>query len=291
MADPVVAIIMRSKNEMPYTTDVFKALEAQTYRHFVLYNVDSGSTDGTLEVVEANNRDASKVVRIPPEDYVPGKVLNMMIERTAESIIVFLNADAIPQDSYWLERLIRPIIDDEADGTMSRQIARVDAYFIVKQDYLRAYAPSRFPDGFLTDFFSAVACAFKRSLWEETPFYTTGYAEDLAWCRMCQAKGARFKIVQESVVEHSHNYSIQGLYRKRYRQGVAFGYIYGSAPNGFARVYQVGKELARDTLSALKCGQPLTIPYNVLYRSVIHLAYHQGHKEGTQRYTKKGASE
>ncbi len=102
-----------------------------------------------------------------------------------------------------LERLIRPIINGEVDGTMSRQIAREDAHFIVKQDYLRAYAPARFPDGLIEGLLSAVACAFKRSLWEGTPFYTTGYAEDLAWCRECQAKGARFKIIQDSVVEHS----------------------------------------------------------------------------------------
>ncbi len=108
MADPVVAIIMRSKNEMPYTKDVFKALDTQTYRNFVLYNVDSGSTDGTLEVVEANNPDPSKIVRIPPEDYVPGKVLNMMLERAKESIIVFLNADAIPQDANWFRAVDSP---------------------------------------------------------------------------------------------------------------------------------------------------------------------------------------
>lgn len=281
---PKVALIMRSKNEMPYTPEVFKALERQTYRNFVLYNVDSGSTDGTLECIEANNPDPSRVVRIPAADYVPGKVLNMMIERSLEPIIVFLNADAIPQSAYWLENLLQPILDGSADGTMSRQIAREDAHFIVKQDYLRAYAPERFPNGDLNNFFSAVACAFKRSLWEETKFYTSGYAEDLAWCRQCQVKGAHFKMVADSVVEHSHNYSINGLYRKRYRQGVAFGYIYGSETNGLARLYQVGKEMARDTYVALKCGELLTIPYNLVYRSVIHLAYHQGHKEGTKLY-------
>ncbi len=281
---PQVAVIMRSKNEMPYTPEVFKALERQTYRNFVLYNVDSGSTDGTLECIEKNNPDASKIIRIPPGDYVPGKVLNMMIEQAPQCITVFLNADAIPQSAYWLERLLEPILEDVADATMSRQIARNDAHFIVQQDYLRAYAPERFPNGDLTNFFSAVACAFKRCLWQGTKFYTTGYAEDLAWCRECQAKGARFKMVCDSVVEHSHNYSIKGLYQKRYRQGVAFGYIYGSKTPGLERLYQVGKELARDTYCALKNGRPFTIPYNLLYRSVIHLAYHQGHKEGIKRY-------
>ncbi|MDP1835573.1 MAG: glycosyltransferase family A protein [Chlamydiales bacterium] len=286
-SQPAVAIIMRSKNEMPYTEAVFDALDAQTYRNFVLYNVDSGSTDGTIELVHEKNTDRSKIIEIAPDDYVPGKVLNMMIEQAAERIIVFLNADAIPQSNQWLENLLQPILSGEVDGTMSRQVAREDAHFIVKQDYIRAYDPIRFPGGILEDFFSAVACAFKKELWEETKFYTTGYAEDLAWCRECQAKGRRFKLVADSVVEHSHNYSLKGLYRKRYRQGVAFGYIYGTAPNGLARLYQVSKEIIRDTINAVKDLQPHTIPYNLLYRSAIHLGYHQGNREGLKRYRNK----
>lgn len=279
-----VAIIMRSKNEMPYTKDVFDVLQRQTYRDFVIYNVDSGSTDGTVALIRERNPNTDKIIEIPPEEYVPGKVLNMMIERTSEPLIVFLNADAIPLSDDWLANLIAPLLSGEADGAISRQVARDDAHYIVKEDYKRAYNPSRFPGGVLDDFFSAVACAFKRELWEETKFYIGGYAEDLAWCRECQAKGRRFVMVADSVVEHSHNYSLKGLYRKRWRQGVAFGYIYGSSPHALTRLYQVSREIVRDTVCAVKSGQLQTIPYNMVYRSLIYLAYHQGNKEGIKRY-------
>ncbi len=280
-----VAIIMRSMNEMPYTKQVFAALKEQTFQDFVLYNVDSGSTDGTLEFVKAHNPDPSKVFEILPSDYVPGKVLNDMLARTKEPIVVLLNADAIPMDAHWLKELIDPIINDQADSTISRQIARPDAYWVVKQDYERAYDPRRFKDGYLNDFYSAVSCAFKRDLWEETQFYTGGYAEDLAWSRACKAKGARFKIAPESVAEHSHNYSIKGLYRKRYRQGVAFGYIYSHAPSGLVRAFSCIKEIARDLWIAVTHGRFLTIPYNLLYRLVIYLGYYRGNCEGVKKYS------
>ena len=63
---PTVAIIMRSKDEQPYADRALRELAAQGYVEYVLYNIDSGSTDGTLEAIDAFNSDAEKVVRIAP---------------------------------------------------------------------------------------------------------------------------------------------------------------------------------------------------------------------------------
>ena len=104
-----VAIIMRSKDEQPYAERALAALSTQSYKNYTLYNVDSGSTDGTLEVVKAFNPDPALVFEIKPEEYVPGPVLNMMVTKTNEPVVVLLNADAIPQDDTWLETLIAPI--------------------------------------------------------------------------------------------------------------------------------------------------------------------------------------
>ena len=95
-----IAVIMRSKNEQPYTEPALQALFKQSYQDFKLYNVDSGSIDGTLAVVQKYNQD---VILIAASDYIPGTVLNNMISTTNEEIIVFLNADAIPQSDNWLE--------------------------------------------------------------------------------------------------------------------------------------------------------------------------------------------
>lgn len=282
-----VAIIMRSKDEMPYTEKVFEMLSAQTWQDYCVYNVDSGSTDGTMDCVRRHNFQEEHIFQIPPEEYIPGRVLNFMISKVHEPIVVLLNADAIPQDEKWLEALIQPLLDGKAEGALSRQVPRSDALFIVKEDYRRAYDPKRFSRGTLDDFFSAVSCAFKRSIWEETPFREEGYSEDLAWFRACREKGHRFLYVPESVVEHSHNYSLRGLYKKRFRHGVTFSEIYARPPKGFKCVWCASKEMARDFLTALSRGQLQTIPYNVLYRGVIYWAYHQGQKEGAEQIKKK----
>jgi hypothetical protein len=131
--------------------------------------------------------------------------------------------------------------------------------------------------------FSAVACAFRRALWEQTPFYTDGYAEDLAWARECRDLGARFVYVADSVVEHSHNYSIEGLYRKRYRHGVANVHIYGQGPALGRQLLRLGKELTRDLLHAAQRRRLDTVPYNVVYRSTIHLGLYRGQRDARAR--------
>lgn len=276
-----VAIIMRSLNEQPHTERAMAGLADQKYTDYTLYNCDSGSTDGTLEVVEKYNPDKNRIIKIAPQDYIPGRVLNNMIAMTSEPIICFLNADAVPVDNEWLSRLLEPIFKGEADVTMSRQISREDAVFIAKYDNDRAYDPKNIK-GSHKDFFSAVACAFKREVWEETKFPEQGYAEDLAWSKVCQEKGARFLLLPESIVEHSHNFTIKGLYKKRFRHGITFVRIYGQRPNFIKQMALCFKEIVRDFLYAVSKLRIDTIPYNILYRVTIHLAYDAGRREGVR---------
>jgi rhamnosyltransferase len=274
-----VAVIMRSKDEMPYVTPALNSLREQTFREVELWAVDSGSTDGSLEALQKEVA-PERLIQIRPDEYIPGKVLNDMIARTAAPVIVFQNADAIFQHPDALEKLLRPIFDGEADATMCAQVTRPDARFIVSYDYQRAYNPKNIK-GDNADFFSAVTCAFKRELWEQTKFPEAGYAEDVAWAKACRAQGARFQLVTDSVVEHSHNYTLRGLYRKKFRHGVTFAREYGRSANLLLQTGELFKEWTRDLLYALRKGKLQTIPYNIAYRAVIHTALYQGLKAGT----------
>lgn len=271
---PPVAIIMRSKDEQPFCERALEQLMQQDYPHFTLYNVDSGSTDGTWEVICHYNKERARQIR--PEDYMPGPVLNDAVQRCDEPIIVFLNADAIAQGRQWLRKLICPIVEDLADVTMSRQICRSDAYFIVRYDYERAFHPKTLAKNH--EFFSAVACAFKRSVWDDQKFYHEGYSEDLHWSRRCQARGWRFTYVPESVVEHSHNYDLKALHKRKFIEGHAERWIYGKSPSFGQEVYRLSKELFRDFCYAFWKLEVPTIPYNIVYRMVFHLGLIKGRR-------------
>ena len=266
-----VAIVMRSKNEMPHLRAALGMLARQTFRDFDLSAVDSGSTDGSVEELLAH---AASLRRISPEEYEPGRVLNQAIAQTGHPIVVLLNADAVPQSEDWLEKLLLPILGKQADAAFSRQIARPDARFVVAYDYERAYAPGNADPLF----FSAAACAFRRELWESHPFREHGYAEDAAWARTCIENGARFRLAADSVVEHSHNYSLKGLFRKHYRQAITFGKV----PNLGRQAARCVREIFRDFLHACRKLKFHTIPYNIAYRIAIHAGLYRGLRNGNR---------
>ncbi len=271
-----LAIIMRSKNEMPYARRALAALRTQTRRDWRLYAIDSGSTDGTLGEVAAFPPD--ELVQIAPQDYEPGPVLNRMVALAKEPTIVLLNADAIPLDDTWLETLVGPVECGEVDATMSVQVARDDADFIVAYDYRRAYDPRNLKEE-NEDFFSAVSCCFRRTLWERHPFKDKGYSEDLAWSRSCRADGARFRLVTDSRVEHSHNFTIPGLHKKRYRHGRAFVDIFDARPRPICQALLCLREMVRDFCEAVRRGRLDTVSFNLKYRWTIHRALYEGMRD------------
>jgi rhamnosyltransferase len=262
-----VAIIMRAFNEMPHAQRTLEILKRQTFNSFDLFVIDSGSSDGTLEALQKAGLDI-RLTQIQPSDYVPGRVLNRAIGSASHEMIILLNADAVPLSDDFLEQLLKPLKTNEADAVFAKQTARSDARFVVAYDYERAYSDHKMAP----DFFSAVACAFKRSLWQEHRFPEKGYAEDLAWARSCMADGARFHFVPASVVEHSHNYSLRALYRKRHRQAVTFN----ESANLLRQLFLCGREIARDLLHAGHARKLHTTLYNMAYRITIHAATYAG---------------
>ncbi len=276
---PAVAVIMRSKNEEPYATQALQMLFKQTYPNFKLYNVDSGSTDGTLQAIKKFNPDPQSVKEILPADYLPGRVLNDMISSVEEELIVLLNADCIPQDEAWLDTLLRPLLTDQADAVTGRQVARPDAHFIVAYDLDRGYGDRNLKNK-RYNFFSAAACAFYRRIWETEKFPEEGWGEDFVWAVRCARQGVRFDIAVDAVVEHSHNYTLKTLYRRERGHGIVHYQMLNEPPSLLRQGFSCLKHIVRDVLYAFRKGQLLTIPYNIAYRTTFHWAHYQGKRAG-----------
>src|ERR1043166_3270500 len=141
MSEPLVSIIIRSYNEGWALGETLSALRAQDYRNWELIVIDSGSTDGSVELIRAAK--PRHFIQILPHDYNPSRVMNqgMAVARTPTAI--FLNADATPEGSNWLLPLASSLQDTHVAAVFGRQIPRPDCEAVFACDYDRCFGPQR----------------------------------------------------------------------------------------------------------------------------------------------------
>jgi len=268
---------MRSFNDIGFIKSTFNGILQQKYQNFEIVNVDSGSTDGTYEVIQTYN--AGTVYQIKPEEYVPGSVLNTAISRSQGEIIVFNNSDCIPQNADWLGNLIAPLSNSRVAATYGRQIPRSNAHPLIKKDYARAFG-----DGSISSrwhhFFSLATSAVRKDLITAYPFHPKiQYSEDIEWSYRMKKNGYELRYVPEAIVEHSHNYTIPQVYKRFYEEGRAEGLIYGRQFHLFADfVGPSGMEILRDLVYLIKSGHSDQILYSFQYRAVQKYAAYKGNK-------------
>jgi rhamnosyltransferase len=265
-------------NDIRFIERTLKAICGQNFKDFELVNVDSGSTDGTFEIVKQINPDKS--YQIKPQDYVPGKVLNNAVKRCAGEIIVFNNSDCVPQSSEWLENLIAPLRQhNNIATTFGNQAPRPDARPLVVKDHERAFGTGA-TSGNWEHFYSLATSAIRKSILTEYPFdENVQYSEDVEWSVRIKKLGYEIAYVPDAVVEHSHNYILKEVWKRFYNEGVAEGYIYRKA-SGFIRGFAgpFCMETLRDMAYLLRHGKLGAIPYGVVYRLVQKFAVWRGRR-------------
>lgn len=274
-----VSILMRSKNSDWVIDQALAALFSQTFRDFELVLVDSGSTDRTLAIAR---KYPCRLISIPPDDYFPGAVLNRAIAETSKDLLVFQNSDVVPLAPDALANLVAAMNDPSVDAAFARQIPRPEAHGWVRRDYALSFpeagpSPSWMP-------YSLPFAAMRRSAWEARPFYTEAWgSEDCEWGAWARRSGRVVRYVPESIVMHSHNYSLAEIYGRRFIEGEADAYIKGDDDTFFLLVRRALGSMLRDAAYLAKVGDLAGLLAAPLRRAVYHYGYFMGHKHGEER--------
>ncbi len=195
-----VSVVATVFNEASSIHQWLDALLAQSRLPDEIIIVDGGSSDGTVELIK--DRISSAVVPIhcissPGANISQGR--NIAIERAQGDIIAVTDAGT-RADSCWLERLIQPLMTDDADVA--------SGFFVPKAitAWERALAATTLPDvaeidskGFLP---SSRSMAFRRRWFDIGLRYPEwlDYCEDLVWDLKMRRSGARFTFVLDAVV-------------------------------------------------------------------------------------------
>ncbi|MBL9156567.1 MAG: glycosyltransferase [Verrucomicrobiales bacterium] len=214
-----VTIILRSFNEAWALHDTLTALRTQEHRNWRLIVIDSGSSDGSQDLIRSFGPD--HFIEIPLGTYVPGKVLNQGMALADTELCVFLNADATPQDPRWLGALVAALNEPGVAAVFGRQIPRPDCEAVFAFDYERCFGENR-ESASWDHFFSLVSSGIRKSVWSQRGFREDlQYAEDDEFTRWCRSEGYRITYVPGSIVMHSHNYTPAQAYRRAFGDGKA----------------------------------------------------------------------
>jgi len=216
MAEPQASVVIRARNEAGCVGRVLDALDEQTVLPAEIVFVDSGSTDGTVEIARDHN---ARLLLIAPEDFSYGRALNLGTLEAGTPLVVYLSAHAVPDSPHWLEILLEPLLQDSTIGAVfSRQRPHPGCNPLQSLEIEKAYddIPRRYTH---TPPFSNASAAVRRELVLQVPFdEAVAYAEDRIWAeKICKA-GWAVQYEPGSAVLHSHDETFPQLLRRQRRE-------------------------------------------------------------------------
>jgi rhamnosyltransferase len=226
--EPLVSIIMRSYNEGWALRETLPALQAQDYKNWELIVIDSGSTDGSVDLIRESK--PAHFIQIKHEDYNPSRVMNHGMQLAQSDFGIFLNADATPQGTDWLRPLVAALQAPDVAAVFGKQIPRPDCRAVYAHDYERCFGSNRESTQW-DHFFSMVSSGLRKDIWRQRGFLEKmQYSEDDEYTRWCREQGYRVAYVPDSVVMHSHNYTPQQAYKRSFGEAKALAAVWNDPP-------------------------------------------------------------
>ncbi len=182
--------------------------------------VDSGSTDGTIELAE---RAGAVVRRIEKREFHHANTRNEAVLLADFDNIVFTVQDAVPCSESWLSDLERSLCEADVAAVYTDQVphddatpyarfetesiskARGQAARIQSIDSLDAFNEMPYDAAYRAIGLDNVCAIYRRDLLIDIPFPEVDFAEDMAWALKNMLLGHKVLYNPNIRVKHSHN--------------------------------------------------------------------------------------
>ncbi|WP_317705641.1 MBL fold metallo-hydrolase [Methylomarinovum caldicuralii] len=261
-----VSIIIRTLNEARYLDELLTVIARQEIDSitYEVVLVDSGSTDGTLQIAE---RHGCRIYHITREEFSFGRALNIGCEAAAGEILVFISGHCVPANNRWLQHLCQPILDGQAQYTYGRQISGPESHYSERRIFAKYFPEkSRIPqEGF---FCNNANSALLKSAWAEYGFdeELTGL-EDMELAQRLVKAGGKVAYVAEAAVYHHHNETWPQVRRRFEREAIALQKIMPQVHVSlFDTLRYIASSIWRDWRCARKEGEQVELCDIFLYR-------------------------
>jgi D-arabinose 1-dehydrogenase-like Zn-dependent alcohol dehydrogenase/glycosyltransferase involved in cell wall biosynthesis len=217
------SIVIRTLNEERHLGRLLESIQQQNYKAWEIILVDSGSTDSTLDIAR---RYTPNIYHIPQEEFTFGRSLNLGCRHASKRYLAFASAHVCPLNNTWLSNLIRPFEDPYIGMVFGRQHGVASSRISEERDLERVFGSTSkiLIDEALGNNGNA---AIRKDLWLDQPFdETLTGLEDIDWARKIQQKDYRVYYSADAAVYHIHEESLRQVYRRAFREGVAYRRIF-----------------------------------------------------------------
>lgn len=216
---PRVSIVIRCYNEVDHIGGVVKGVKDQSMTDVEVIAVDSGSTDGTLDLLVDQE---VKLVHISKDQFSFGRSLNMGCAAARGELLVFLSAHCYPAERDWLSHLVAGFEDPGVAAVYGRQRG-VDGSAFSEHQILKRWFPDESSDRQDTPFLNNANCAIRRSVWEEFPYdEDLPGLEDVAWANEVMAAGWAISYRADATVFHVHHETRTQTRNRYQREAITF---------------------------------------------------------------------
>lgn len=236
------SVVIPAKNPgVQFQQVLLAVLEQKTPWQFDVLVVDSGSTDGTLEMCQSMSAQYPnlRVHRILAAEFGHGRTRNLGASLTRGEFIALITHDALPANDLWLANLVAAVEQaPDVAGAFGRHLPYPDASpytvrdlilhfdgFLNWNSVLRLEDPQRYKSetGYrqVLHFFSDNNACIRRSVWEKIPYPDVDFAEDQIWAQKIIEAGYAKCYADNAAVFHSHDYSITALLRRSFDESAA----------------------------------------------------------------------
>ncbi len=215
-----IAIIVPLYNAEKYIENLHQSfLNQKNVKLSSINYILTESTDKTEEILKKNKYKYQKITK---EEFSHSTVRENAAFKSQADIVVFVTQDVQIEDDKWLYNLTKDI-NNEIICTYSRQITKynnIEKYIRQKNYPEKSYVVSQ-KDlnklGLKTFFCSDASCAVNRQMFVQLNGYDQKrlpISEDMYYAYKVIMNGYKIKYCANSVVYHSHKFTLKQLYNR-----------------------------------------------------------------------------
>lgn len=226
--NPLVSIIIPTKNGAPTLRKCLNAIAAQTYKKVEVIVIDSGSEDETIAI--ASDFSFVNIVEIPSYSFNHGTTRNLGVKEAKGEYLLYTVQDAFAVSNDWIETMLEHFLQDrEIVGVCGQQIVPHDqdknphewfrpyslpiprvVHFPDPKE-LKALSPKEFYQACGWDNVNAM---YRKCILLKVPFQERSFGEDMAWAKEVVVNGNKIVYDFRCRVNHYHHSTYDYTYRR-----------------------------------------------------------------------------